>query len=171
MRFPGIRSATAYCGSIEQAIRRLAKIRVPDALKVPLRVAGGISPAFAGSLFFKSISPVFVAASIAVTFGLMGPMQGRLFEFCPKEKQWAITLPVHALFLAWAAVLAVFNNAEQIGRSVGAMVLIVTVCIWPVYMGKKAYAKKKRKLPFKVAFALTAIVVLIQQTLIFARHF
>ena len=171
MRFPGIRSATGYCGSTEQAIRKLAKIRVPDALKVPLRVAGGIAPAFAGSLFFKSISPVFVAASIAVTYGLMASMQEPLFEYSAKEKQWAVTLPVHALFLAWAAILALFNNAEQIGRSVGAMVLIVAVSIWPVYMGKRAYAKKKRKVPFKVAFALTAIIILIQQTLIFSRHF
>jgi hypothetical protein len=171
MRFPGIQSATEYFGSIEQVIRKLAKIRVPAALKVPLLVAGGITPAFVGSLLFESISPLFVVASIAVTYCLMRTIQGLLFEFCPKEKQWAITLPVHAMFLAWAAVLAVFNHAEQIGRSVGAMVIIVAVSIWPVYMGKRAYEKKKRKVSFKMAFAMTAIVVLIQQTLIMARHF
>ena len=171
MRFPGIPSATAYFELIDQATRKLAQIPIPDALKIPLRVAGGIMPAFLGSLYFKSISPLFVAASIAVTYGLMGPVQERLFEFCPKEKQWAITLPVHTLFLAWASILAVFNNAEQIGRSVGGLVLIVAVSIWPVYMGKRAYAKKRRKVPFKAAFALTAIIILIQQAIIMARHF
>jgi hypothetical protein len=101
----------------------------------------------------------------------MKSIQDSLFEFSAKEKQWAITSPVHALFLAWAFILALFDNYGQIGRSVGGMVVLVAVSIWPVYMGKSAYGKKRRKVPFKAAFALTASIVVIQQALIVERYF
>lgn len=171
MRFHGKQLATGCLGSIEQAKEKLSKIKIPAAFKIPLRVGAGISPAFAASLLLTPISPFFVLASIAVMYALMSPIQARLFEFSPKEKQWAITVPIHVLFLAWAFILAVFNHYDQIGRTAGGMVMIVAVCIWPVYMGQKAYESKRRKIPFKAAFAITAIIIVVQQTLIFGRRF
>ena len=171
MSIHGNPSVTAYFGAIGRYFNKIRSIGIPEAFKVPLFVSVGVCPAFAGSLLFKEISPLFVVASLVATYAFLGPIQDRLFEFSPKEKQWAITLPVHVLFLAWAAVLAGFNNAEQIGRTVGAMVLIVAVSIWPVYMGKKGYERKSRKVPFKMAYTITAIVIIIQQALITARRF
>jgi hypothetical protein len=147
------------------------KINPPQALIIPLRVGAGLSPAVAASLFVKAMAPFFVLVSIALMYACLSPLQGRLFEFSPKEKHWAITLPVHVLFLAWAFALAVFDHYDQIGRTAGPMVIIVAVCIWPVYMGQTAYARKRRQVPFKTSFAMAAIIVVIQQILIFGRRF
>jgi uncharacterized membrane protein len=171
MPLPGSPSASGCFGSIEQATSRLKKLPIPGALKIPLRIVAGILPAIAGSFLFKLLAPLFVLSSIAATYAVMSPVQDCLFGFSPKEKQWAITLPVHILFLVWAAMLALFNNAGQIGQTVGGMVLIAAVSIWPVYMGKKAYKSKRRKVPFKAAFAVTAAIIILQQALIVGRRF
>ena len=65
----------------------------------------GVLPAVIGSLFFERLSPLFTLAAIAVTYGVMLPAQARLFEFSPKERHWSISVPVHAFFLSWAALL------------------------------------------------------------------
>jgi hypothetical protein len=105
-------------------------------------------------------------AAIVLTYFVMLPAQQRLFEFTPREKHWSISLPVHSFFLGWAALLAVIGNSSQIARSIGGMVLIVAVAIWPVYMGSKRYKAKQRNVPFKAAYMLVSSVVILQQILI-----
>jgi hypothetical protein len=139
---------------------------LPEAFKIPLRLAVGVLPAVIGSLFFERLSPLFTLVAIASTFCVMRPVQARLFEFSPKEKHWSISVPVHAFFIGWAALLAAIGHAGQIARSVGGLVLVVAVAIWPVYMGRKAYQAKERPVPFKTAYILVASVVIVQQFII-----
>jgi hypothetical protein len=166
MPIPGRLSEIGCLKPIDQVIEQIGSIPLPEAFKIPLRVATGVLPAFAGSLFFKSISPLFVLTAIILTYFVMLPAQQGLFEFTPRQKHWSITLPVHSFFLGWAALLAVIGNSAQIGRSIGGMVLIVAVAIWPVYMGSKGYKAKQRKVPFKLAYTLVSSVVILQQILI-----
>ncbi len=166
MPIPGKLSEIGYLKPIGQIIKRIDSIPLPEALKIPLRAAAGVLPAFVGSLFFKSISPLFMLAAIVLTYFVMLPAQQRLFEFTPREKHWSISLPVHSFFLGWAALLAVIGNSSQIARSIGGMVLIVAVATWPVYMGSKRYKQKRRNVPFKTAYMLVSSVVILQQILI-----
>lgn len=188
MPIPGKRSGTGCSRPIARRIERLMErlmdtidridgridgliegLALPAAFKIPLRVAVGVLPAVIGSLFFERLSPVFMLAAIAVTYVVMRPAQARLFEFSHQERHWWISVPVHAFFLAWAALLAVIGHSSQIARSVGGMVLVVAVAIWPVYMGRKAYQAKQRHVPFPTAYILVSSVVIGQQFII-GRH-
>jgi len=176
MYIPGLKSRAGFYGRIDRAIRGFFKTPDPQrerafaaALKIPVRIAVGISPAVLGSLLVRVASPLFVLGSVVILYGALNPVRDQLFDFTPREKHWGITVPVHAIFLAWAAVLTLVDASEQIGRSVGGLLLLVAAAIWPVYMGIRAYKKRVRRVPFKMAFAIAAALVLVQQILILAR--
>ena len=170
MPIPGKRLERGCLKPIEQIIDRIDRMPIPEALKILLRVAAGMFPALIGSLFFKSLSPLFMLAAIGLLYFVMISAQERLFEFTSTERYWSISLPVHLLFLGWAALLSAVGNSGQIARSVGGMVLVAAVAVWPVYMGQKAYAVKRRKVPFKVGYSIVASLVILQQILIFGGN-
>lgn len=171
MHFPGLKSATDCFTQIRARINTCSKLKVPEAVKISERVAVGIFPVLVSSLLFQRLSQLFMLMSLAVLFLLMRPVQDQLFDLSPMERQWFVAVPVHALFIAWAGLLVYVGHEIQIGRSVGPMVLLVAVSIWPVYMGRRSYMQKIRKFKFRVKYTLIAVIVLIQQTLTLGRFF
>ncbi len=162
MRTNGNLSGTALSGRIEQLIDILP---LSKSYKIAARVVIGIFPAIAGSLLAPFISPVFVAASLFLIFYVFMPAQQDLFE-CGPEARWIICFFIHLTFVLWAAALAWTDNPEQIGRSVGAMVLPVASAIWPMYMSAKKYEKKKRAIKFETAYFIASSPVILQQLFI-----
>ncbi|MDA8138848.1 MAG: hypothetical protein M0036_09360, partial [Desulfobacteraceae bacterium] len=67
---------------------------------------------------------------------------------------------------AWAALLYFCGNAQQIGRTVGPLSVAAAVALWPIYMSKKAYAKRQRKVPFATAYWMVAGIIGLQQLVI-----
>ncbi len=171
MLLPGVKSATGCCARIQHRINGCLKYNLPEPVNILFRIATGVFPAFVSSLFFPGVSQFFMVISLGAMFLLMRPVQDQLFEFTAMEKQWFIAVPVHLLFIVWAGLLVYFGLEIQVGRSVGAMVLVVAVSIWPVYMSKRSYMQKIRKVKFGITYTFTAVIVIIQQTLTLGRLF
>ena len=166
MPIPGHRWAASSIRPIERQIERIDALPLAASAKVLLRLTAGILPALAGSFAGGPLAPPGVLAALVCLYAAAAPMQPGLFEFSARQKYWHINLPVQLFFLSWALALALAGRPSQIGRSVGAAVLLTATAVWPLYMGAKAYARKRRKVPFKTAYGLAAGLVAVQQALI-----
>lgn len=172
MHIRGIRSVSLYTERIDSAINsKIDSLKIKESFKIFCRVFVGIIPAIAGSLFPSIITPVFIFISIWFLYIALNPVQENLFKLNDKERYLHITMPFNALFLFWAFGLAVCGFGEQIARSVGPMVVLAAVSIWPVFIGKKNYEKGHRKTPYKAVYSVFSVIVLIQQLLIIGGHF
>lgn len=166
MRIRGLLWAKNCIRPIKQHIERIDNLNLAESIKITLRTTTGILPALLGSLLAFRLTPIFVMASILLTYLAVKPIQQRLFELSVKQRYWHISVPVNLFFIAWALILSMIGEASQISRSVGAMVMVSAVGLWPVYMGQKAYQQKRRKVPFKAVYAAISTIVIFQQILI-----
>lgn len=153
----------------DQVIDWIENFPIAKPLKIPLRATIGILPAFSASVLLPILSPLFVIISLVLLFILFKPIQKNLFAYTPKEKHWQICLPVHSIFIFWAAILYWAGNPGQISRTVGGIVLVIAVAIWPVYMSQKKYASGERKASFKTAYFVVSGFVFLQQLFIISR--
>ncbi len=156
-------------GPTGQVIDWIESAPIAKPFKIPLRVAIGVLPAFSASVLLPFLAPLFVIVSLALLFILFNPVRTNLFEYTPKEKHWQICLPVHSVFIIWAAILYWSGNPDQISRTVGGIVLVIATAIWPVYMSKKKYASGERKVSFTTAYFIVSGFVFLQQLLIISR--
>jgi hypothetical protein len=162
----GLLYASAFLRPIDQAISRIDNAPIAEPLKLTLRVGLCALPAIFGSVVLPPIAPLFVMLTAALVYIAFGSVQERLFDLTARDRHWLICMPVHALYLIWAAYLWRFGSLTQISRTVGGVFIITAVALWPIYLGKKSYKKKERKIPFKAAYIFFTAMVLIQQILI-----
>lgn len=166
MPIPGRRSAIGSIRRIERHINRIDDLAIPKSYRMMLRIAAGVLPALLGSLFAFWLTPIFILAALLSLYLAARPIQEELFNLSANEKYWHISVPFNLLFIAWAFALALMGNGLQISHSVGPMVIAAAAAIWPVYMGRKAYGRKCRKVPFNTAYAVVSVLVLFQQLII-----
>lgn len=160
----------ALLGPIDQAIKWIDNAPVSESLRMSLRAGFCALPAFVGSVLIPSIAPIFVFVSVALIYFLFNPVQEKLFDLEPKERHWFICIPVHAFYLLWACILLWTGNTNQISRTVGGVVIITAVALWPIYKSKKKYQAKERKISFTAAYFVFMPMVIIQQLFIISEE-
>ena len=151
---------------VKNYIRPADGLRLAASAKITLLVIAASLPALGGSLIAGRLSSLSTLLSVALIYLLLKPVQAQLFDLSPEQRHWQISMPIQFFMLAWALVLALAGEPDQIGRTVGAMAMVTAVAVWPVYMGRKAYERKRRTIPFDSAYGLAAAVVVIQQIFI-----
>lgn len=134
-----------------------------QAQKIILRIGAGLLPAFVGSVLLGPAAPAATLTALGCLYLAALPVQPALFDLTPGQRHTEIGAPAHLFFIAWAALLYFCGNAQQIGRTVGPLSVAAAVALWPIYMSKKAYAKRQRKVPFATAYWMVAGIIGLQQ--------
>ena len=164
MLIHGNLSVNRYITQIDLAINQMiAYLNIKDSLTIIFRVIIGLSVAMVGSLCPAIITPIFIFISIVLLYITMQPVQEKVFELTAKEKYFHVAIPFYMLFLLWASGVTFLGFPQQIMKSIGPMVILVAVAIWPIFISEKAYLKKQRKVPYHVAYAIFSVIVFIQQ--------
>lgn len=163
MPIPGSRWARSCIRPLDRLISRIDSLSVGASWRITLRIAAGLLPALAGSLLWPWLTPVFTLAALVTLYVAARPVQDALFDLTAKEKYWHLFVPLHAGLLLWAALLVLAGSPLQIGRTVGTVALLTAVAVWPIYMGRKAFEKKRRKVSFAAAYATAGTLAALQQ--------
>jgi len=151
---------------VKNYIRPADGLGLPASAKITLLVITASLPALGGSLIAGRLSSLSTLLSVALIYLLLKPVQAQLFELSPEQRHWHVSMPIQLFMLAWALVLALVGEPEQIGRTVGALAIVVATALWPIYMSRKAYERERRTIPFDQAYGLAAAIVVIQQIFI-----
>jgi len=151
---------------VKNYIKPIDGLGLPASAKITLLVITASLPALGGSLIAGRLSSLSTLLSVALIYLLLKPVQAQLFELSPEQRHWHVSMPIQLFMLAWALVLAPVGEPEQIGRTVGALAIVVATALWPIYMSRKAYERKRRTIPFDQTYGLAAAIVVIQQIFI-----
>lgn len=170
MRIRGRRLATVCIKRIDQAAQWVFRQPVPLRLKVIYRIFLPLLPVIIACF----IMPALVIALMSVICVLllyrsMQPFQKNLYHYSRYEIQWFITVPIYTVFMGWAWLMVIAGRPEQIGRTVGTFLFLALVCIWPVYRRDKNFDNRQRKIAFEKVYTVCALIVVIQQVMIFWR--
>lgn len=119
-------------------------------------------PALIASLILPSwLIPLSVIFSGFLAYTLFKGVQDRLFEMTPQTAYFYLNLPFYFLILLWAWGLIELGHHELVPRCVSPVILLLVVCIWPVYRLKSS--RKERRVPFESVYLVFGGLVLIHQ--------
>ena len=166
MHMSGNRLAKALSRPIEQVINQIEGYPIASPFKITLRGVGSMTPAVASSLLLPTTAPFFVIMSMAIIYIAFEPIQEKLFHLTSAERHWMVCVPIYIFYLIWGGLLLIHETPNQINQTVGAIVFMSTVAMWPVYFSTKKTKIDKRKISFKVSYLVIAALVLIQQVFV-----
>jgi hypothetical protein len=129
------------------------------------RLVLGVGPVVIASLVCPQwIVSGFVILTTWCLYRAMRPFQARIFDYDREQITFWITTPFYCFFSVWGLAVFAVHRPEQLGRTVGSLVFLGLVCIWPVYRSnRKLLTVRARRIPFEHSYSVAAALVIVQQ--------
>ena len=153
---------------LEALVEKFNQPTLSKRWQVPYRLLIATLPILLASLFLpEELVAIIMLLSLPWIYAVFVPVQAELYELTVNEVQWCALTPFYWYCLGWGLLAASLDRIDQLGNTVGSVVILLVCAIWPLYRRKKAETEapdiKVRLRTYKVWFTTLSFLVVFQQ--------